>query len=180
MTWLTLFTLALALSMDAAAVALCNVMAAHRDPWSRLMAMPILFGFFQGFLPFLGYFAGQAIADFVGAYAGLGVGLVLGVIGLHMIKEGLAGDASCPTQPLSLRLLLVQAIATSIDALVVGVSLGAAGVPLASTLVIGTVTFAVVTLALVLGRAFGAALGPKAQLFGGGLLLLLAVKSLFF
>lgn len=180
MTLLSIFTIALALSMDAAAVAVCNVMAAHREPWSRLMAMPVLFGFFQGFLPFLGYFAGQALAGIVGQYAGILMGLVLGAIGLHMVKEGLEADDSCPSQALSLRLLLVQAIATSIDALAVGVSFGAAGVPLASILLIGLVTFAVVTLSLFLGRAFGTALGGKAQVLGGLLLCGIALYALFF
>lgn len=180
MTWSSLLAISFALSMDAAAVALCNVMAAYKEPWSKLIWMPILFGFFQGLMPFFGYFAGQLVADFIGQYAEIIFSIVLAVIGIHMIKEGREIDESCSTNFLSLKPLIVQAIATSIDALVVGVSFGTAGVPIASTLVIGIVTFSVVGLSLIVGRRFGSALGSKAQVFGGFLLLLIAANSIFF
>lgn len=179
MSTTALFFVALALSMDAAAVTVCNAMASAHTPWRRLIMMPILFGFFQGFMPFLGYFAGDALTAFVGNVGGIIVAIVLSLIGLNMLREGLHPDAECPTRPLSMRLLLVQAITTSIDALAVGVSFGAIGIPQSSAILIGFVTFAVVLAAVFVGRSFGQHLGNKAQLFGGILLILVAIRSLF-
>lgn len=177
MNFMTIFVIALALSMDAAAVAICNTMAAAQSPWRRLILMPLFFGFFQGFMPFLGYFAGDLLAGFVGDKGGIIVGIVLAIIGLHMIWEGREQGAHCDVNNLDLRLIGVQAIATSIDALAVGVSFGAAGVPLIATAFIGMITFVVVLLSIFLGKAFGRHLGNRAQLFGGILLVLVALKS---
>lgn len=179
MDFLIIFVIALALSMDAAAVTICNTMAAPHTPWRKLILMPVFFGFFQGFMPFLGYFAGDMLSGFVGDKGGIIVGIVLGLIGLHMIRESFEQGDSCDIRQMDMRLLLVQAVATSIDALAVGVSFGAAGVPLIATVLIGVVTFIAVLLAIMLGKAFGQHLGNRAQILGGVLLLLVALKSFF-
>lgn len=173
-----ILVIAIALSMDAATVAICNTMAAHQSSWRRLMLMPLFFGFFQGLMPFIGYFAGAALQNVVGSIAPFLVAAILGALGLKMLYDARhPEDDACPLE-LDLRLLSLQAVATSIDALAVGVSFGTLGVPLTATVVIGLVTAAVVALAVLLGKSVGARLGNKALYIGGVLLLLVAFKSL--
>jgi putative Mn2+ efflux pump MntP len=180
----------LALSMDAFAVTISNVFCSPGAPLRKLLAMPVLFGLFQGIMPLLGYFAGSFAATFIDAYAGIISLAILGFIGGKMIRDGvlaLKADASATCTPqqsatnLRLRVLLLQAVATSIDAFVVGVSFlaGGANIVLAAPIVALT-TAACCTVALFLGRRFGVLLGDRAQIAGGVVLVLIGIRAFLF
>ena len=143
------------------------------------------FGIFQGLMPILGFFAGRLFAEAVSAVDHWIAFVLLGFIGGKMLAEALrelrAGEAGAcaPQKRFSLRLVLVQAVATSIDALAVGVSLAALAVNIWSAAAfIACVTFACCLVGHAVGRRFGALLGSKAQVLGGVNLIVLGAKIL--
>ncbi|MDR3308170.1 MAG: manganese efflux pump MntP family protein [Coriobacteriales bacterium] len=185
----------LALSMDAFAVTVSNTCACQAGgaaapplPRSRLIAMPVVFGAFQGVMPLIGYFAGSFAAQLIDQYAGIVSLVILGFIGGKMVWDGarsLRADtsgSSCPNPSmLTIPALLAQGVATSIDALIIGVSLLAAraNIFVASPL-IAAITCACCIAALGIGRRFGVLLGDKAQIAGGVVLVLIGLKAFFF
>ncbi|MBC5581702.1 manganese efflux pump [Anaerofilum sp. BX8] len=172
----------LGLSMDAVAVSISNALAYPCLSRPRRLAIPAAFGLFQGLMPVLGFFAGSLFASLISRYAGIVTLAILGVIGVGMIREGVhcggaAGD--CAGKELTFQVLLVQAVATSIDAFAVGVSFcaGGADILLAAPL-IALVTFTCSLLALQVGSRFGEMLGHRAEVFGGIILILIGVKAI--
>jgi putative Mn2+ efflux pump MntP len=175
--------------MDAFAVTISNAFCFPDAPLRRLLAMPLLFGLFQGVMPLLGYFAGSFAAEFIETYAGIISLVILGFIGGKMIRDGVVALRSATSSgvacersvtSLLLRTLLLQAVATSIDAFVVGVGFlaGGANIALAAPLVAATTALCCVV-ALFLGKRFGVLLGDRAQIVGGVVLVLIGIKALF-
>ena len=114
------------LSMDAAAVSMTNGMVYPKTCRTKILSMPLFFGGFQALMPLLGYFASGVFADFLSRYSGIIVLIILGVIGGKMVYDGLhprkEEETGCS---LTYRMLLIQAVATSIDAFAVGVGFSA-------------------------------------------------------
>ena len=176
----------LGLSMDAVAVSISDALAYPCMTRRRKLAIPVAFGVFQGLMPALGYFAGSLFAGAIEKYAGYATLLILGIIGFNMSREGLATptqealDCSLDKRTLSLRTLLGQAVATSIDAFAVGVSFSLQGANIfAASPVIAVTTFVCSLAALALGRRFGEMLGHRAEILGGVILIAIGVKALF-
>ena len=178
MGWLEILLIGVALSMDAAAVSMTNSMV-HRSKRTRLVEMAFWFGFFQGLMPLLGYFLGNAFHDVLSMFGDMIVAVIFTFIGVKMIMEAChEGDESCPVKELTHRLLLIQAIATSIDAFAVGVGFSAQQVNIwFAVSIIAVTTFSLSVIAVAVGRAFGNMLGSKAEVFGGVLLIILGLKS---
>lgn len=166
------------LSMDAVAVSMTTAMV-HRTSTPKLIEMACLFAAFQGIMPLFGYWVGGAFSDVVTRLGGFLVLFILGFIGCKMLRSGLSkesGDAE--TDKLTHKLLLIQAVATSIDALAVGVGLRAQEVEVLFACVLIAATTLLLSLAAVsVGRSFGDILGKKAEMFGGVLLILLGIKA---
>ena len=181
MTFIELFLIALGLSMDAAAVSLTNGVVCCPLSLDKKLAIPLCFGLFQGLMPLLGYLTGSLFAQWMDRYAGIICFLILGTIGGKMIYEGfLKQDTKPKSENLTYKVLLLQAIATSIDAFAVGVGFCAAKVLLLPAVsIIAVITGVCCMLALLLGRSFGCILGNKGEIFGGSILLLIGIKSLF-
>lgn len=181
MTLVDIVVLGVALAMDAFAVTISNMLA-HKDlRTGRAMLMPVLFALFQFGMPLVGYFAGSLVADFISQYAGIITFVILGYIGVMMIKESLGDDEdeAVSEKSLTIGTLTFQAIATSIDALGVGFSFAALGVePFGASAIIGVTTFLCICVALGIGRKFGHKLGSKAGIAGGVVLIAIGVKSL--
>ena len=170
------------LSMDAAAVSVSNALAYPCMGRGRRLAIPAAFGLFQGLMPVLGFFAGSLFADLISRYAGIVTLVILAGIGLNMIREGLDRDPEqpCGEKELTCWALLAQAVATSIDAFAVGVSFCAGGANIFfAAPVIAVTTFCCSALALAAGSRFGAALGHRAEVFGGAVLILIGIKAMF-
>jgi len=168
--------------MDAAAVSMTNSMV-YSCQKKKLLSMPLFFGGFQLLLTLGGYFAGHIFAEFVDKFSGIIAFAILGYIGGKMVYDGVKGDEESKCDRLTYKILVIQAFATAIDAFAVGVSFGvgenalAVGILLAVSL-IGITTFFCTVLAMILGKKFGDALGTKAEVFGGIILILIGIKSL--
>lgn len=172
--------------MDAFAVTISNMFVYRNLSRTRMMLMPITFGLFQGIMPLIGYFAGALFADTLSHYSGIISFVILGVIGgkmiwdaLHEEAEGDGVEGAEHTKSLTIPTLLLQGIATAIDALFVGVSFAALSVePIASCAIIALTTFLCVFVALLIGRRFGTLLGERAAIVGGVVLILIGLKAL--
>lgn len=173
--------LGLALSMDAFAVTISNSFAYPKISRARSFSMPLAFGFFQFLMPVVGFVLGQLVSEFITQYAGIITFVILGFIGGKMIWDAFHEEEGeeASGQTLTMPVLLFQAVATSIDALAVGVSFAALEVNvLTSSGIIGITTALTCVVALTIGKRFGNALGEKATIIGGVVLVLIGLKSL--
>ena len=175
---------AVALSMDAFAVAICKGLATPRARIKHMLITGAWFGGFQALMPVLGYIPmrliGPVFGEYVGRYTHWVAFTLLAFIGGKMIFEALADkDDECVDCSFAARVMVVMAIATSIDALAVGVTMALEDVSivLAASL-IGVITFVLSALGVKIGNVFGAKYKHLAELAGGVTLVLLGVKSL--
>jgi putative Mn2+ efflux pump MntP len=177
----TVLLLAVGLAMDAVAVAMARGFAARTLRASHVLKVALLFGGFQAAMPALGLLVGRALGSVAEAWDHWLAFVLLGALGVKMIKEGWSRDAADPEEPGAFELgaLLPLAIATSIDALAAGVTLPTLQVsPGLAIAAIGVVTAALSALGVVAGHRFGAHLGPRMEVLGGGVLIGLGIKTL--
>lgn len=173
--------LAFGLAMDAFAVSVTNGMCYRANPMKTALGSGLAFGFFQGMMPLVGYLAGHAFSDVIGVVDHWIALLLLGFIGGRMIAGAVRARQTpedCPAErAFSLKTLSVQAVATSIDALVVGVGLGVMQVSLLTAVsVIAAITFCCSFAGVHIGRLVGGALGNKAEALGGCILVLIGLR----
>ncbi len=175
-----LFLLAVSLAMDAFAVAVCKGLAVCRVKPKHFLLTGLWFGGFQALMPFIGYLLGEAFSQFIDPFDHWIAFILLALIGVSMIREAFDKDC-CDANDASFafRVMLVMAIATSIDALAVGITFSVLSVnlPLALAL-IGGITFALSALGVKIGSNFGTRYRFAAELCGGILLILLGAKIL--
>jgi len=182
MGFVELFLLAVGLSMDAFAVSVCKGLSMKKASLKASATCGIWFGGFQALMPLIGFFLGTMFADAIVAIDHwIAFGLLV-IIGVNMLKEAFSKECDCEEQDadLSVKTMFVMAIATSIDALAVGISLAMAGnvnIFLAVAL-IGITTFALSALGVKIGNIFGSRFEKPAQIAGGVILVLLGTKIL--
>lgn len=173
-----LLLLAVGLSMDASAVSISNALCMPRIRTKEVLRIAGAFGFFQALMPFLGYYFASLFYDVISGFDHWVALLLLLFIGGKMLWEAVKGEEEqeCPTR-ITNKMLLLQAVATSIDALAVGISLSALSVNVwSSVLIIGLVTFGCCVLAMLVGKRFGNALGKRAGILGGLILIGIGLK----
>lgn len=176
-----LLLIAVSLSMDAFAVALCKGMRMGRMSWKRAGIIGLFFGGFQALMPLLGWALGRQFERYITAWDHWIAFGLLAFIGGKMIIEALRSGGECPvTQDrLDLRELLGLAIATSVDALAVGVTFAFLGVRIVpAACAIGVTTLVLSMAGVALGRKVGGWLSQKAQVAGGVVLVLIGLKIL--
>ena len=178
-----LLLLAVGLSMDAFAVSICKGLAMKKASVKGALTCGVWFGGFQALMPLVGFFLGAMFASAIESFDHWVAFGLLALIGANMLKEAFEKKEECEEcgcADLSVKTMFVMAVATSIDALAVGVSLAMAGnvnIWLAIAL-IGTVTCLLSALGVKVGSVFGARFEKKAQLAGGVILVLIGVKIL--
>ena len=187
MTIWTLFLVALGLSMDAFAVSVTNSMCFAQFTRRQAVAASANFGIFQGLMPLAGYFLGRVFAQWIGAVDHWVAFCAAGLYRRQHVVGGRAGytphkaeGAVCPAgRQFGPKMMMMQALATSIDALAVGVSFAALSVNIWQAAgFICCVTFACCLVGHALGRRFGFLLGARAQLCGGLILVAIGTKIL--
>ncbi len=175
-----LLLLAVGLSMDAFAVSVCKGLSVKKAGIKESAICGSWFGGFQALMPLLGFFLGALFADAIEKFDHwIAFGLLV-IIGTNMLKEAFSCDCEEHNDDLSVKTMFVMAVATSIDALAVGISLAMAGnvnIVLAVVL-IGVTTFLLSALGVKIGNLFGNRFEKKAQIAGGVILILLGVKIL--
>ena len=203
MSFIELFLLAIGLSMDAFAVSICAGLTMTKSAVKKSLIIGLYFGVFQAVMPLIGYMAARLFAIYIIAYDHWIAFLLLSVIGGKMIFEsfkregcldrecpaGICADRKCPggkrpdKKETSIKpaQMLPLAVATSIDALAVGVSLAFLKVRIIPAVsFIGITTFTLSVIGVKIGSVFGARFKSKAEIAGGVILILIGFKILFF
>jgi putative Mn2+ efflux pump MntP len=178
MSLFDLFILAVGLSMDAMAVAVCKGLSVQKLKFRHALITGLYFGGFQAAMPLLGYLLGIRFQAYIESVDHWIAFVLLGVIGANMIKEsfGDAEECNCSFCP---RAMLPMAVATSIDALAVGVTFAFLQVKIIPAVsLIGVITFALSAVGVYIGHFFGARFKSKAELAGGIVLVLMGIKIL--
>lgn len=171
--------LAVALSMDAFAVSIG--LGAKKNAPNLALRAGIFFGMFQALMPFIGYLAGKGVLGWIEAYTHWVAFGLLALIGAKMIYEGVHEGIEEDISRITNKMMLILAIATSIDAMAAGFSLTLLNVnPYVACLVIGSITFAFSVVGVFVGKKSGTWLESKAEIFGGIVLILMGIKFLIF
>ena len=175
-----LLLLAVGLSMDAFAVSICKGLSVKKAGLKQMATCGIWFGGFQALMPLIGFFLGALFYDAISSFDHWVAFGLLALIGINMLREALSKDEEEANDDMSIKTMFVMAVATSIDALAVGISLAMAGdvniwVAIAC---IGVITFLMSGLGVKIGNVFGAKFEKKAEAAGGVILILLGLKIL--
>lgn len=182
MTFGSILVIAVGLSMDATAVAATRGMAATRVRAKDALLVAGLFGGFQALMPLVGWLIGARLEAWLGGWDYWLAFALLAGVGIKMLWEARNGESEASAterDPFEFKVMLLLAVATSIDAWAVGISLPILGAPLVPSLVVIGVTTAVLSLlGLSLGRRFGSVLGRRLDVFGGLVLVGMGLKLL--
>jgi len=174
-----LFIIALGLSMDALAVSICKGFSVQRCRIRHMLICGLYFGIFQAGMPLLGYLLGAQFESLVTATAPFIAFALLSYIGIQMIHESRCGDDEHIDNDFGVSAMIPLAVATSIDALAVGVSFAFLQVSIIpAVLLIGSTTFVCCLLGVKVGSLFGSRYKSSAELFGGVILVLMGLKIL--
>ncbi len=189
MSIIEVFILAIGLAMDAFAVSVCKGLAMRKLSVGKLAICGLWFGSFQALMPVIGYLIGVKFASYIVKFDHFIAFFLLGIIGLNMIKEAINGEEEETDESLNFKVMLVMAIATSIDALAVGITFACVPVAIAAQSstacnmligagMIGVITFCLSCVGVKVGNVFGVKYKKRAELVGGAVLILLGLKIL--
>lgn len=172
------FILAVGLSMDAFAVSVCKGLSLGKIKPKHMCIAGAWFGGFQALMPLIGYFLGSFFAEMIEKYDHWVAFVLLAIIGGNMIKESFGKDEKVDSS-MDVKSMLLLAIATSIDALAVGVTFAFLQVQIVPAVsFIGVITFIFSAVGVKIGSLFGTKYKSKAELFGGIVLVLIGIKIL--
>lgn len=179
MNFLTLFTIAVGLSMDAFAVSICKGLAMKKITLRKALIVGLWFGGFQALMPLIGYLLGVQFQSKITAVDHWIAFLLLCFIGINMIREACSKEEEQTNDSLAVKDMLILAIATSIDALAVGVTFAFLQVNILPAITfIGITTLVLSLIGVKIGNVFGTRYKSKAELAGGIILVLIGVKIL--
>ncbi len=186
MSYIELVLLAVALAMDAAAVSMTNGLKNPKMHLTKILFIAGMFGIFQAVMPIIGYFVGDLFEDFITSIDHWLALILLGFLGTKMIIEAVKekrndnrndDNSQIEGHTVSIKEIFLQAIATSIDALAVGIGFVALKVDIwSSVALIGVITFAISLASVFIGKKFGSILKEKAAIFGGIILIAIGLK----
>ena len=174
-----LIVLSIGLAMDAFAVAVCKGLLMAKMKWKNACIIGMYFGGFQALMPLIGYLLGISFQEQITSIDHWIAFILLGAIGINMIKEAISKDNEKQNDSIKFKDMLILAVATSIDALAVGITFAflKVNIWLAISL-IGIITFIISVVGVKIGNIFGDKYEKKAEFAGGLILILLGVKIL--
>ena len=180
----TLLLMGVGLSMDAFAVSICKGLSMRKVNKKQCLVIGLFFGGFQALMPFIGWVLGSQFEQYITSIDHWIAFILLGFIGGKMVVEAIrekdeAGEVGKMDPPLDLKEMFILAIATSIDALAVGITFAFLQVPIVEAIsIIGITTFVISVIGVYVGNFFGNRYKKKAELAGGIILILIGVKIL--
>lgn len=174
-----IFAIGVALAMDAFAVSICKGLSMKKINWKKAIIIGLYFGAFQALMPVIGYFLGTTLSGFVEKIDHWIAFVLLSIIGGNMIKESTDDEVEKRNDKVDFKTMIVLAIATSIDAMAVGVTFAFLKTNLVLAIsIIGIITFIISVLGVIIGNKFGDKFQNKAELIGGIVLILIGLKIL--
>lgn len=179
MSLIEIVLLSVGLAMDAFAVSICEGLSMKKMNWKNAIIVALYFGLFQALMPVLGYFLGSTFEHIVTNIDHWIAFILLGLIGGNMIKESFGGEDEKNDDRVDFKTMVVLAIATSIDALAVGITFAFLRVNVVMAVVlIGVITFSISLVGVKVGNRFGDKFQNKAEFAGGVILIILGLKIL--
>lgn len=176
---LEIFLIGVGLSMDAFAVSVCKGLSMKKLDWKKAIIIALYFGVFQAVMPVIGYLLGTTFENLVTQIDHWIAFILLGIIGANMIKEALGKEGENSNDKVDFKTMIVLAIATSIDALAVGITFAFLKTEILSAVtMIGIITFILSLIGVKIGNKFGDKYEKKAEFLGGVILILIGVKIL--
>lgn len=176
---LSVVLIAVGLAMDALAVSICKGMSLRRPSVRDILIVGIWFGAFQALMPVIGFYLGSAMYDLISDYDHWIAFILLALIGLNMVREGLSGDEEDADADVGPKAMLPLAVATSIDALAVGITFAMTeGSVVGPAVIIGVITFLLSAMGVKAGSYLGVRFGSAAEVVGGAILVLMGLKIL--
>ena len=177
--FIELFLIGVGLSMDAFAVSICKGLGMEKVNKKQAFVIGLYFGGFQALMPLLGYFLGTQFESLITSIDHWIAFVLLALIGVNMIREACSKDDEKLNDSFAFKTMILLAIATSIDALAVGVTFAFLQVNIVTAVImIGLTTFAFSAVGIKIGNVFGAKFKNKAEIFGGAVLILIGLKIL--
>ena len=174
-----IIAIGIGLAMDAFAVSICKGLSMKKIDWKKAIIIALYFGIFQALMPILGYFLGSTFSSFVQSVDHWIAFILLAIIGGNMIKDSTDDEVEKRNDKVDVKTMLLLAIATSIDALAVGVTFAFFEVNLLLSIsIIGIITFALSFLGVIIGNKFGDKFQNRAELAGGIVLIIIGLKIL--
>ena len=179
MSILEILLLGIGLSMDAFAVSICKGLSTKKLQFKHYLIIGAWFGGFQALMPTIGYFLGSTFEQYITAFDHWVAFVLLAAIGANMIKESFSGEESETSASFAFKTMLLMALATSIDALAVGVTFAFLQVNIVPAItIIGCTTFVISIAGVYVGNVFGSRYKSRAELTGGVILILIGLKIL--
>lgn len=174
-----LIILSIGLAMDAFAVAICKGLSMKKMQWKNAIIIGLYFGIFQALMPVIGYLLGINFQNKIANIDHWIAFILLGIIGINMIKESISKENNISTDSIKFKDMIILAIATSIDALAVGITFAFLKVNIIlSIILIGCITFIISVIGVKVGNIFGNKYEKKAEFAGGLILIFLGIKIL--
>lgn len=174
-----LVVLSIGLAMDAFAVAVCKGLSMSKMNWKNAIIIGVYFGFFQAFMPAIGYLLGINFQDKICNVDHWIAFILLGIIGINMIKEAISKENDVHNDSVKFKDMIILAIATSIDALAIGITFAFLKVNIILAIsLIGIITLIISVIGVKIGNIFGYKYEKKAEFAGGIILILLGIKIL--
>lgn len=171
--------ISIGLAMDAFAVSICKGLSMKKMNWKKAFIVALYFAIFQALMPTLGFFLGTNFKDVVTRIDHWLAFILLVAIGVNMLKEAFSKGNESFDDDVGFKTMIVLALATSIDALAIGITFAFLRVSLIfSVVMIGVITFIISFAGVKIGNKFGNKYEKKAEIFGGGILILLGIKIL--
>lgn len=179
MGYLEVSLVGIGLACDAFAVSITNGMQENKMTIKKILLIALIFGLFQAIMPLIGYFVGTLFEDFIIKLDHWLAFILLVFLGGKMLIESIRGEEENSQSNLTLKLLMIQGVATSIDALMVGVTfVGGILSIYTSILIIGVITFVLCFIGVFIGKKSGDLLASKSQIVGGLILIFIGTKTL--
>lgn len=171
--------ISIGLAMDAFAVSVCKGLAMKKMSWKKAIIIGLYFGIFQAVMPVIGYFLGTTFERFITNVDHWVAFILLVGIGINMVKEAFDKESENRNDNVDVKTMLVLSIATSIDALAIGITFACLKIHIVMPVItIGLITFIISVIGVKIGNRFGDKYGKKAEIMGGVILILLGIKIL--
>ena len=171
--------ISIGLAMDAFAVSVCKGLAMKKMSWKKAIIIGVYFGIFQAVMPVIGYFLGTTFERFITNVDHWVAFILLVGIGINMVKEAFNKESENRNDNVDVKTMLVLSIATSIDALAIGITFACLKIHIVMPVItIGLITFIISVIGVKIGNRFGNKYEKKAEIMGGVILILLGIKIL--
>lgn len=171
--------ISIGLAMDVFAVSVCKGLAMKKMSWKKAIIIGLYFGIFQAVMPVIGYFLGTTFERFITNVDHWIAFILLVGIGINMVKEAFDKESENRNDNVDVKTMLVLSIATSIDALAIGITFACLKIHIVMPVItIGLITFIISVIGVKIGNRFGDKYGKKAGIMGGVILILLGIKIL--